>query len=97
MSKSVEIAIDTRTLARAMSAIGGEDFATIEAWNAGTYPGTKTKLRKMTGDEIVVVRISEGGGSAKILDTDGGWIAERFGSLGARQVRALVALAKDKR
>lgn len=90
MSTAFSLTVTTAQLAVAMSAIGGEDFATIAAWNAGVYAGTLIPLRKLTGSEIVTVTGSASG--ARVTDTDGGWISDRFGTLGARQVRALLAL-----
>jgi hypothetical protein len=51
------------------------------------YTGTTIPVRAVRGDEVLVVDLDSG----RIEDNQGGWIADRFGRLGARQRRALAA------
>ena len=80
-AKLVNIVTDTATLADAM--YPGEGLL---AFNTGVYEGTKIPVRKMTGREIVTVAGTVGG--AKVL-SDETWIVDRFGGLGARQIKRL--------
>ena len=82
----VNIVTDTATLAEAMYPGGG-----LLAFNTGAYEGTKIPIRKMTGREVVTVAGTTGG--AKVL-SDEIWIADRFGALGARQIKKLRELTK---
>jgi hypothetical protein len=79
MASIVNITTDTSTLAEAMG--GG-----LETFNTGIYRGTKIPIRKMTGREIVTIAGTTAG--AKII-ADETWIADRFGKLGARQIKRL--------
>lgn len=83
-ARLVNIVTDTATLAEAMYPGGG-----LHAFNTGVYVGTTTPIRKLTGREVVTVAGTTAG--AKVL-TDETWIADRFGSLGARQIQALRSL-----
>lgn len=90
-TRLVNIVTDTTTLAAAMYPGGG-----LAAFNTGVYADTKIPIRKMTGREIVTVAGTTAG--AKVL-SDETWIADRFGDLGTRQIRALRALVppEDRR
>lgn len=77
----INIITDTTTLAEAMYPDGG-----LLAFNTGTYEGTKIPIRKMTGREIVRVNGTTTG--AEII-SDQTWIIDRFGRLGARQIKRL--------
>lgn len=46
--------------------------------NSGTYPGTQTKIRAASGDAKLTLQFF-GDQRVIISDTDGGWIAARFG------------------
>ncbi len=81
---SIEIVTTTAVLARAMF-----EGWTIADWNAGCYQGTTIPLRKLTGHEIVTIR---GRVTGAVVVTDETWISDRFGSLGATQIRRLQAL-----
>jgi len=87
-AKIVYIVTDTATLAEAMFPIGG-----LLAFNEGFYEGTGLPIRKMTGREIVTIAGTTAG--AKVL-TDETWISDRFGSLGARQIKKLRELTKER-
>lgn len=89
--KAFRIVTTTAILADAMSAIGGPEFASIDAWNAGCYHGTTIPLRKMRGDEVVTIIGTTG---HAVVKTPESWIEDRFGSLGARQVARLLALTE---
>jgi hypothetical protein len=80
--KTIRFETSTATIAAAM----GLDLA---AFNAGVYEGTKIRVRQLSGSERVLVTGTTAG--AKIV-TDETWIADRFGCLGARQIRRLVTL-----
>jgi hypothetical protein len=82
MKNTIELKVTTEALARAMFPEGG-----LDAFNTGVYPGTSIPLRKMTGQEIVTVRGTSAGATVVTQDT---WIADRFGALGARQVKRLM-------
>lgn len=82
MPSLVNITTDTATLAEAM---GGD----LAVFNAGVYKGTSTPIRQLTGKEIVTVVGTTAG--AKVL-SDKSWIVDRFGALGARDVKRLRAL-----
>lgn len=86
-AKIVNIVTDTAMLAEAMYPGGG-----LSAFNAGVYEGTRVPIRKMTGREIVTVAGTTAG--AKVL-SDETWISDRFGALGARQVKKLRELTKE--
>lgn len=86
MATRVEIVTDTSTLAKAMW-----PGSALYDFNAGTYEGTKIPLRKLTGAERV--RVSGTTAGARVL-ADETWIADRFGNLGARQVKRLLALVE---
>ena len=79
---TVLVHVDTATLARAMF-VGGD----LQLFNSGCYEGTSIPLRKMTGTERVVIAGTTA--EAKVLTSET-WIADRFGPLGARQVRRLI-------
>lgn len=80
-ARLVNIVTDTATLAETMYPGGG-----ITAFNMGVYEGTRTPIRKLTGREIVTVTGTTAG--AKIL-ADETWIVDRFGDVGARQIKKL--------
>lgn len=86
-AKLVNIVTDTTTLAEAMYPGGG-----LNAFNTGVYEGTRTPIRKLTGREIVTVAGTTAG--AKVL-TGETWISDRFGALGARQIKKLRELTKE--
>lgn len=86
-SKLVNIVTDAATLADAMYPAGG-----LPAFNAGVYEGTRTPIRKLTGREIVTVAGTTAG--AKVL-SDESWISDRFGNLGARQIKRLRELVQE--
>ena len=86
MASIVNITTDTTTLAEAMG--GG-----LETFNAGVYKGTKIPIRQMTGREIVTVVGTTAG--AKVL-SDQTWIVDRFGKLGARQIKQLREITKGR-
>jgi hypothetical protein len=87
MASLVNITTDTSTLAKAM--LPGGD---LQAFNTGVYEGTKAPIRKMTGREIITVSGTTAG--AKVL-SDQTWISDRFGKLGARQIKRLRELVKE--
>jgi hypothetical protein len=74
------------TAADLIRAIYGEDVAYA---NLGVYPGTSTPIRNIRGDETLSVEGTSAG--ARVTDGDGGWIADRVGNMGARQVSKLLA------
>jgi len=80
--KSVNIVTDTATLAKAMW--GG---SALRDFNAGAYAGTSIPVRQMRGNEEV--RVS-GTTAGAIVSTNETWIADRFGALGARQIKRLL-------
>jgi cyanophycinase-like exopeptidase len=80
-AKIVNIVTDTTTLADAVYPAGG-----LSAFNTGVYEGTRTPIRKLTGREVVTVAGTTAG--AKVI-SDETWIADRFGELGARQIKKL--------
>lgn len=86
--KIVNIVTDTATLAEAMYPSGG-----LLAFNTGAYAGTKIPVRKMTGREIVTVAGTVGG--AKVISEET-WIVDRFGELGARQIKRLRDLVRSQ-
>ena len=83
----VSLVTDTTTLAEAMFPGGG-----LTAYNEGVYEGTTIPIRKLTGREIVTVAGTTAG--AKVV-TDQTWITDRFGPVGARQIRRLRELTKE--
>ena len=83
MKSPIDIAITTRRLA---TGIG----STLSEYNTGAYWGTDIPLRKMSGSETVRVVGSTAG--AAVVGDD--WIADRFGGLGARQIKKLLAYTK---
>lgn len=85
--KIVHLVTDTATLADAMYPGGG-----LAAFNAGIYAGTTIPIRKLSGREIVTVAGTTA--SAKVL-SDETWIADRFGNLGARQIKRLRELVQE--
>lgn len=86
-AKIVNIVTDTTTLADAMFPGGG-----LTAYNEGVYEGTTITIRKLTGREIVTVAGTTAG--AEVV-TDQTWITDRFGPVGARQIRRLRELTKE--
>lgn len=86
MASLVNITTDTATLAEAMG--GG-----LATFNTGVYKGTKIQIRQLTGSEIVTVAGTTAG--AKVL-SDQTWIVDRFGKLGARQIKRLRELVPGK-
>lgn len=85
-AKLVNIVTDTTTLAEAMFPGGG-----LATYNEGIYEGTTIPIRKLSGREIVTVAGTTSG--AKVV-TDQTWIKDRFGPVGARQIKRLRDLAK---
>ena len=77
----MNIITDTATLAEAMYPGGG-----LDVFNIGVYEGTRIPIRKLTGREVVTVIGTTAG--AKILANET-WIADRFGDLGAKQIKKL--------
>lgn len=47
------------------------------------------RVRTLTGDEQVLLTID--GNRVAVRDTEGGWVADRFGRLGARESRKVIA------
>ena len=88
MRNSVHITTTTTILADAMYPGGG-----LTAFNTGAYVGTKTPIRKMTGREIITISGTASG--AKVLSEET-WISDRFGDLGARQIKRLRAIVGEK-
>ena len=86
IAKIVNIVTDTTILAEAMFPGGG-----LTAYNEGVYKGTTIPIRKLTGREIVTVAGTTTG--AKVV-TDQTWITDRFGPVGARQIKRLYELTK---
>lgn len=82
MANQVNLVTTTATLAAAM----GLDLAAL---NAGVYEGTSIRVRQLTGAERVEIRGTTAG--AKVVSSET-WIADRFGNLGARQIKRLAAL-----
>ncbi len=82
----IDITTDTATLAQAMF-----QGCTIADFNAGVYvyEGTRIHVRQLTGTESV--RITGTTSGAKVVSGET-WVADRFGDLGARQVKRLIAL-----
>jgi hypothetical protein len=61
----------------------------VESINRGFYKGTKIRLRQVPADAHVLVHAWSGGG--RVEDSDGGWIADRFGpGLGHREAQKAV-------
>jgi len=61
----------------------------ISYMNLGRYPGTDIPLRPIPADTLLTVVYWSGGGL--VQDSDGGWIADRFGpGLGQRQVQRVL-------
>jgi hypothetical protein len=87
-ARLVNIVTDTATLAEAMYPDGG-----LSAFNAGAYEGTKIPVRKLTSREIITVAGTTAG--AKVLAAET-WISDRFGKLGARQIKRLRDLVVGK-
>lgn len=55
----------------------------------GYYQGTRIPLRSVPADALLVVEIWSNGGL--VSDTDGGWIADRFGpTLSTRETRRVL-------
>jgi hypothetical protein len=84
--KIVNLVTDTATLADAMYPGGG-----LTAFNVGVYEGTTIPIRKLSGHEIVTVAGTTA--AAKVL-ADETWISDRFGTLGARQIKKLHELTR---
>jgi hypothetical protein len=87
-AKLVNLVTDTATLAKAMYPGGG-----LDAFNTGAYAGTRIPIRKLTGREIVTIAGTTSG--AKVL-SDETWIVDRFGELGARQIKQLRQLVEKR-
>jgi hypothetical protein len=87
IAKLVNIVTDTATLAEALYPGSG-----LPTMNTGVYEGTRTPIRKLTGREVVTVAGTTAG--AKVL-SDETWIIDRFGPLGARQIKKLRELTKE--
>ena len=88
-SKLVHIITNTATLARAMFPEGG-----LPSYNEGVYKGTKFPIRKLTGRETVKVIGTTTG--AKVV-SDETWIIDRFGPVGARQIKRLREITEPSR
>ena len=90
-AKLVNIVTDTTTLAEAMYPGGG-----LAAFNVGIYKGFAHEpivpIRKLSGREVVTVAGTTAG--AKVL-SDETWIVDRFGELGARQIKRLRELVPE--
>jgi len=84
---TVNLTVTTEMLARAMYPEGG-----LSAYNQGVYPGTRIPLRKMTGKEVVSI---QGTSSGAVVVSDETWICDRFGPLGSRQIKRLLAIAAN--
>lgn len=66
-------------------------YGSVDAMNVGFYEGTSIPVRKIPADAAVTLVSYSGGGY--VVDSDGGWIADRFGALGHREAkRASAAL-----
>lgn len=83
MKVVIFITTDTRTLAEAMYPDGG-----LSAFNTGCYQGTRIPIRRMTGHELVDVAGTTS--RAKVSSKEGTWLSDRFGELGARQIKRLL-------
>jgi GNAT superfamily N-acetyltransferase len=81
--RQISLRVTAKDLIRA---VYGQDVAYA---NRGVYPGTSTPLRKIRGDEVL--RVDGTSAGARVMDDDGGWIADRVGDLGARQISRLLA------
>ena len=84
MTNFVDITTDAATLAEAMYPGSG-----LDAFNSGAYEGTKVPVRQLTGREVVSV---VGTTARARVVADETWIADRFGDLGARQIKRLRAV-----
>ena len=80
MSNPFSIRITTGELIPAVWGVPVGEF------NAGYYIGTDIPIRPLTGKEVVVITGKSSG--ATIAGDD--WVADRLGSLGARQVARLL-------
>jgi hypothetical protein len=89
-SSRIHVTTITRTLAEAMYPDGG-----LHAFNTGVYEGTRIPLRKMSGRELVDVVGTRS--RAQVISEEGTWIADRFGELGARQIKRLLTLLGERR
>lgn len=85
--RRVNIMTDTSTLAKAMFA-----GASLHDFNVGRYEGTNIPLRKLTGSERVQIAGTTAGARVFAGET---WIADRFGNLGARQIKRLLTLVES--
>ncbi len=84
MATIVNVTTDTSTLACVMFA-----SSSLDMFNDGVYPGTSIRLRRLTGTERVTILGTTAG--ARVI-SDESWVADRFGSLGARQVKRLLQI-----
>ena len=90
----VNIVTDTTTLAEAMYPGGG-----LTAFNIGVHEGRGSAgpitipIRKLTGREVVTVAGTSSG--ARVI-SDETWISDRFGKLGARQIKHLRSLVSKE-
>ncbi len=66
----------TFTAAHLALTMWGEDIETI-AW--GVYEGTSIPVRRVPADAVLTVEATRYGW--RITDSDGGWIADRFGAI----------------
>lgn len=80
MATKVHILITTREL---IEAVWEESVA---YFNTGFYQGTKIPVRKLTGNEIIIVNGTTAG--ARLEGED--WVVDRIGNLNARQVKKLL-------
>lgn len=80
MAKPVNLVTDTETLALAM----GSDLTTF---NTGVYEGTNIRIRQLTGSEQVTILGTTAGARVVSPET---WISDRFGAIGARQIKRLL-------
>lgn len=84
--KPIYIRTNAATLAKAMF-----EGANLTTFNTGVYQGTKIPLRRINENEPIEVIGSTTG--AKVIATEA-WIADRFGNLGARQIKRLRDIMK---
>jgi len=87
MPTKVEIEMTTGALARSLY-----PAERIAALNRGVYEGTDIPIRKLTGREKVTVSGTTAG--ARVVAES--WITDRFGGLGARQVKKLLKVKRAR-
>ncbi len=86
---SVEIECSVDQLAGALWGVGGN------AINAGCYAGTSIRLRRVDPGTLVIFRAFRpcpgAGLHGRVIDAVGGMIADRFGDIGCRDTRRVLA------